>query len=398
MSDATKPPRVPAYRLHKPSRLAVVRLNGKDHYLGQHGSPESHQEYRRVITEWLVRHQQSRTEETSTLTDENLTINELLLAYWKFAEKYYVKDGRPTGEHQAIRYSMKPLANLYGRKLVHEFGPLELKSVRENMIDAGLARTLINARIKRIRRIFKWGVENQFVTPTLLQALQAVAPLKKGRCRAKESGPVKPVLVSHVDAALPHVSRQVCTMIELQLLTGMRPCEVTIMRGCDIETTQSIWSYRPDSHKTDHLGFERIIYLGPKAQEVIKPFLKVNLHVHLFRPKDAIDEFNQRRRENRKTPMTPSQAKRGPKRKPRKSPGEHYTTDSYGYAIAKACNKAGIPRWSPNRLRHNAATSLRKEYGIEVARIILGHRSPTTTEVYAELDRTKAIQVMAEVG
>jgi integrase len=32
-------------------------------------------------------------------------------------------------------------------------------------------------------------------------------------------------------------------------------------------------------------------------------------------------------------------------------------------------------------IRHNAATHLRKEFGIEVARIILGHRSASVTEI-----------------
>ncbi len=57
-----------------------------------------------------------------------------------------------------------------------------------------------------------------------------------------------------------------------------------------------------------------------------------------------------------------------------------------------------IPHWHPHQLRHNAATALRREHGIETARIILGHRSPAITEVYAEVDHARAISVMAEVG
>jgi len=40
-------------------------------------------------------------------------------------------------------------------------------------------------------------------------------------------------------------------------------------------------------------------------------------------------------------------------------------------------------RWHPHQLRHNAATVLRKEYGIEVAKIILGHATLSATQVYA---------------
>ena len=30
--------RIPAYRLHKPTGQAVVRLESRDHYLGRHGT------------------------------------------------------------------------------------------------------------------------------------------------------------------------------------------------------------------------------------------------------------------------------------------------------------------------------------------------------------------------
>jgi hypothetical protein len=41
---------------------------------------------------------------------------------------------------------------------------------------------------------------------------------------------------------------------------------------------------------------------------------------------------------------------------------------------------------------------LQKQYGIEVARVILGHRSAAVTEVYAEMDAAKAKDVMGQVG
>jgi integrase len=76
----------------------------------------------------------------------------------------------------------------------------------------------------------------------------------------------------------------------------------------------------------------------------------------------------------------------------------HYTTDSYAKAIVAACSKAGINPWAPNRLRHNAATEIRKHAGVEIARTVLGHASMATTEIYAERDLEKAIAAMREVG
>ena len=54
--------------------------------------------------------------------------------------------------------------------------------------------------------------------------------------------------------------------------------------------------------------------------------------------------------------------------------------------------------WHPHQLRHNAATELRKEFGLEAARIILGHRSTAITEVYAEKDEQQALETMMRVG
>ena len=57
-----------------------------------------------------------------------------------------------------------------------------------------------------------------------------------------------------------------------------------------------------------------------------------------------------------------------------------------------------MPGWAPNQLRHNAATRIRAAYGIEAARIILGHSSAVTSEIYAEIDREKAREIMSQLG
>jgi len=178
----------------------------------------------------------------------------------------------------------------------------------------------------------------------------------------------------------------------------------------------------PESHKTEHHGKKRIIYLGPKAQELVQPWLKNNLTAYLFSPIEAEQERQAKRRANRKSPMTPSQTKRKLKHNRTHSPRDHYDKGSYRQAIHRACDKALSPpedilaeqlnpeqrqelkkwqkdhRWSPNQLRHSAATFLRKEFGIEAARMILGHSSSAVTEVYAEQDDTKAIEIMTQVG
>ena len=43
--------RTPKYRLHKPTGQAVVTIDGKDRYLGKHGTAESREGYDRLIAE-----------------------------------------------------------------------------------------------------------------------------------------------------------------------------------------------------------------------------------------------------------------------------------------------------------------------------------------------------------
>lgn len=433
--------RLPSYRHHRASGQAVVTLGGRDIYLGRHGSPESRASYERVMAEWLAanRHAAPRavTATESPRPSSALTANELFVAYWEFARGYYVKNGAPTDELANLRDALKPMIEGYGATPVVQFGPLALKAVRDRMSASGLCRNVINSRVNRIRRMFKWAVSNELVDASVLHALQAVAPLKRGRCAARESEPVKPVPQADIDAVLPHASPQVAAMIRIQLLTGMRPGEVCLMRTCDLDTTGMIWTYTPASHKTEHHGRARIIYLGPQAQEVLRPWLKSELSAFLFSPREAMEREWSQRRANRKSPMTPSQAMRKRRRDPARTPGDRYTTSSYDRAINAACRKAFPPpehlrpavlatgrretvtafrkrllpeakqelrkwhrahHWSPNRLRHNAATFLRREFGIDAARVILGHSSAATTEIYAELDQAKALKIMGEVG
>jgi integrase len=187
-------------------------------------------------------------------------------------------------------------------------------------------------------------------------------------------------------------------MVEIERLTGMRPGEVCQMRTRDLDTSGKVWVYTAGSHKTEHHDRERKIYLGPRAQAALRTWLKPDLAAFLFSPREAMEERWTEQCRNRKTPLTPSQQSRTRKRKPKKTPGERYTPDSYRQAIVKGCEKADVPAWHPHQLRHNAATWLRKEFGLDVARVILGHSSPAVTEIYAEEDRDKAVAIMEQVG
>ena len=383
--------RTPSYRLHKPSGQAVVTLDGRDFYLGRYGTATSRAEYDRLIAEWL---QNGRVLPAAA----DLTINEMLVGYLSHCDDYYRKpDGTPTSEPASIALSVRPLKSLYGHTLARQFGPAKLKTCREAMIDAGLCRSECNKRTRRIARAFKWAAENELVPASVWHSLRAVDGLRKGRCRARETAPVRPVPDAHIDAVVAHVLPPVAAMIQVQRLTGMRPGEVVAMTTGDVDRSGDIWLYRPKRHKTEHHGHERSIPIGPRARAILELWLKSDRDAPLFSPRDGLSQKREEMRARRKSKVQPSQRNRR-KRHPKREPRDRYDAHSYYYAIRRACAKAGVPPWHPNRLRHTAATWLRKEFGIDVARVILGHRTAQVTEVYAELDRQRAIDIMAQVG
>jgi len=382
--------RTPSYRLHKPTGQAVATFDGRDVYFGKYGSIASKAAYDRTVAEWLANGRRFAPA-------ADVAVNELMVQYLQHADGYYVKDGEPTSQATLIRNALRPLKRLYGDTPAASFGPRSLVAVRQAYVDAGLSRSVVNRYTGLVVQFFKWCTETELVPASVHHGLKAVACLRKGRSDVREAEGVRSVPDAYVDAIEPHVSRQVWAMCELMRLTGARPGEICIMRACDLDTAGRIWEYVPDRHKNEHHGKERRIYLGPKAQEIVKPWLCPELGAYLFSPAEAEAERLAEMRRRRKSPVQPSQLDRS-KPGPGRKLGDRYNEPAFRLAVRRGCEKADVPAWAPNRLRHNAATMLRKQFGLDIARVILGHSNMVTTEVYAEVDREKAIRVMAEVG
>jgi integrase len=252
-----------------------------------------------------------------------------------------------------------------------------------------------------------------------------VPGLRHGKTTAREPEPILPVEDTVVEATLPHLPDVVADMVRLQRLTGARPGEICILRPCDVDRSGEVWVYRPQTHKTKHHGRERNILIGPKGQGVLLRYLARDHEGYCFCPRDSMAKFRAAREAARMTPLScgnrPGTNRRS---KPRKTAGEHYTSQSYARSIADGCKKAfphptlsGVPldkltpeqavelrgwrkshRWAPNQLRHAAATEVRREFGLEAAQVILGHSQANITQVYAERDLAKGVLVAAAIG
>jgi integrase len=366
-------------------------LNGRTHYLGKHGTSASKAAYDGLISEWLASGRRLPEPEHAP------TLNEIIVAYVHHIQR---RRGR-SNELGCLKDALRVTKELFGREPAVEFGPLRFKAVRERFLEKGWSRHYANRQAQRVRRMVKWAVSEELLPGECLHRLISVEGLRHGDPGTRETEPIRPVPEAFVEAVKPLVSPQIRAMIELQMLTAMRPGEVCVIRGRDLETSGRVWTYRPEHHKTAHHGHKREIYLGPRAQELLGPWLRVNLEEYIFQPSETLVWQSAEKRKARKTPLYPSHVaakERQKKAHRRRHHQPHYDVNAYRRAIRRACLKAGVHEWSPNRLRHNAATNLRKEHGIELARIILGHSTAFTTEIYAEADRAQAMEVVARVG
>jgi integrase len=385
---------VPRYRKHRATGQAIITLNGKDHYLGPHGTKISKHEYDRLVCEWLA---SGRSISFGASVPETLTIASLLLSYLQFAKSYY-GNGSNSEFHRVVRIA-RPLKKLYGKSPAVEFGPQQFKAVRQTFLDEDCCRTFINSSMRRVTRLFKWGASEGLIPVSVYQTLTVIPGLKRGKSKVREAPPVLPVSPALVDATLPHLPKVVADIARFQRFTGCRPAEACTIRPVDIDRSADVWEYRPRSHKTEHHGHSRVIFVGPQAQAVLLRYLARDPETNCFRPCDSESKRRAVVNAERKTPLScGNRPGSNRKRQPLRVAGDAYSTGSYGRAVSRACVKAfPVPaeltdpadvqkwirshHWSPNQLRHTAATQIRRRFGLEAAQVVLGHATANVTEV-----------------
>lgn len=156
---------------------------------------------------------------------------------------------------------------------------------------------------------------------------------------------VEPVEWEHVEKTLPFLSERMRDFVMVQSLTGARAGELAAMTPGQIDAE---WVYRPVKHKTAGRGHSRAIPLGAKAREIV---------------------------ERRASGIGPDGRIFG-----------SIHVSSIAHEIAKACEKAGVPRWTSHQLRHRAATIVVSKAGVAAARALLGHKSLAMVSRYASPD------------
>ena len=332
---------LPVYRHHKARNLAVVTIDGRDYYLGHYGTPASKQKYAALIRAWQQRQEQPAVDpHTPLVPSDRPTINELILVYLKHVDTYYKPNHGENKEAGCVDDALKVLQECgYGREPADAFRPKDLKKVRKAMIAKKWSRNYINSQVNRVKRMFAHAVGEDLIPGTVYHALLVVKGLRKGTPGVRETKKVKPVPSADIKAVLKKAQPMMSAMIRFAYRTGARPEEICGLKPCYLDRSQKVWIYQvpADANKTDVHEQERKVYIGPRAQKVLEPWLAgIQPEEFVFSPARAEQLRQAERRDNRKTPLYASHLRHQAakkKAKPKRPKGDHYTPTSFRRAV-----------------------------------------------------------------
>ena len=357
----------------KPPKLCVnksgifyVYVNRKRHYLGKCDKRAAEIRYKAFLRKLLDDEPTPETE-----PGESISITELSALFLKAHKNYYVKHGSQSKQLDRFKTALSFILSLYPELDASDFGAKKLDEARDAMIASErFCRTYINTLVVCLRHVFTWAVAQEYVKPETLVSLRAVAPLKRGKVDVKEASRILPVDAGDVDKTIPYLPPTVAAIVTVQRFTGMRPSEVLNMRVRDLQPYGLGFKYTLESDKTSYRRAAddfRIVYIGERAAKSISPYIAGK----------EPDQFVFPANEETNTP---------------------YLITSYGRAITRAAKQAKAEHWSPYQLRHLFATEVRKQFGLEAAQTVLGHKRADVTQIYAERDNALAAKVASKIG
>ncbi len=371
--------RLPKLCVHPGKNLAYCRVDGKFHYFGPAGQPESTAKYRQFLAEMLTGGVPIGRD-----VKRPITVCEMLDTYERAQE-------RLVGIQSYAAIGVRQLRDLYGHERAQDIGPKKLKTLMRVMAaSTSYCRSTVNKVSSAIKGIFGWAVSEELIEPAIWQSLTSVPGLRAGDAK-REGRKVFPVDDTVFENTLEHLPRTLQAVLRLLKLTGARPSELLTLTPAMVDKSGDVWTATLRHHKTAHRGKVRVLNFGPRAQEILKPFLLRGANEPCF---SAMEGYRQQK----------SEGKLNHRHQPNAEPkterciGDSYTKDSLGKAVARACDKAGVDRWVPYQLRHSAATAARQVAGLDGAQVMLGHSGMNITERYAEVNQDKAKQIARVIG
>jgi integrase len=381
-----RPPREPSYCHHKPSHLGYAKFRRPDgsgydtvYFPGAHGSAESRAAYHAALHAWA---QGRPVGGRRAAKPASPIVGDLAAEFLRIAPSIYVKGGRPTSELRVIQGALAPLLELFAELPTADYGLAQQDALRAALTRRPLARgsrqktlsaSTVAHYLARVRSLFRWGEGRGLVPRGTAAGLAGAGGLGSGgrRRAATAAGRPRPADLFAVGCVQLCAPPPVRAMIWLGLLNGMRPGGVVALRPCDVDRRGPLWLYREPVDQAAKTGGE-VHWLGARAQAILGPWLDA-----APAPDAPVFAASQRPWMRRR---------RG------------YSVGYYRETIHVVCDRLGVPRFGPHSLRHNHATLVRRQFGLEAARARLGHAASAMTLSYAEPDYDLVKKIAEAIG
>lgn len=299
-------------------------------------------------------------------TPKGPIVSDIVAGWCAHVHEYYKGDG------SKYLAPVRDILDMYGARAASELRHADMLAVRDAFIRRGWSRPYVNSSLWAVRAMWSWALDEALITASAKAELCQVKGLRAHRSPAPEPPPVRPVDDTTIEATIAQLTPATADMVRIHRLTGMRPGELCAMRWENIDTSITPWVYRPASHKNDwrgDLGQPRAICIGPKSRAMLER--RRRLSGPCFSPMEAV-------REMLAAKVAAAHCHRPPKRvngyaDAVRRPSESWEVGAYTNAIRKAAIRAGAAPWGANRLRHAFATEVRRKFGLEACRAVLGH-------------------------
>lgn len=331
--------------------------------LGLYGTEESLKKYRELC-------ETKRISEASQKKETGTPISELFGGFLKWAE-----DRLNDRDLVRIRQTCKLAFEFAPERTIQNFTAVHFRHFIDHLQDLGMhpktrgrkkvwTRPYINKMIGDIKRVFRWGVSWDIVSPDECARVCSVPVLRKRDTVAPEAP--KRTVVSDKDilATLPYMTQILQDMVMVQRGAAMRTKEICTLRVGDLDRSAPCWCVRSGefeagmSNKTERFGTRRFIAFSVEETAILRRNC-------IGKSKNAFVFASD----------------------PCRLGTRGYNTSSYGHAIRDAiiaAHKDGkkIPFWTSYQLRHAGITAISLSLGHEAAQYAAGHTNPKTTEIY----------------
>ena len=202
---------VPKYRHHKARDLAVVRIDGKDRYLGKFNSPESHVKYRRLLVKYC---QGSLRRPVRSVTVSIFTA--------LYEERCNIRHQGAT--RNSYRRTINEFCALFPQLDTYDLKYWHIEAFQTHLIKTReRTAATINDHLARLKRIFLWAVRKDYMPANAIGFFELLERVKSNWPGVKARRAINPVPLELIHKVLPDLPLNVAAMIMFQLKTACRP-------------------------------------------------------------------------------------------------------------------------------------------------------------------------------